>query len=151
MVPWNKVLVVCSAGGHMKEALSAMGRSASGFHLATYRTGECRVINSRYVLHYLTNPHLSKLKYLKNFVQSFFLLLRVHPKVIITTGAGIAIPTALLGKMLGVKLIVVDTMALVDKLSKTGEFLYRYADLFVVQWPKLLEKYPKAIYGGLSL
>ena len=151
MVPWNKVLVVCSAGGHLKEAMSAIGENATGFHLATYRTGGKRATNSRLAIHYMTNPHLSKLKYLWNFIQSFFLILRVRPKVIITTGAGIAIPSALLGKMFGVKLIVVDTMALVNKLSRTGEFLYRYADLFVVQWPCLLKRYPRAVYGGLAL
>ena len=133
----------------MREMLAALGGKATGFHLATYKTDGAKQVNSRYVLHFLVNPHLSRVKY--NFVQSAILLLRIRPRVIITTGAGIAIPIASLGKCLGVKLVMVDTMALVDRLSRTGEFLYKYADLFIVQWETLTQRYPKAIYGGMAI
>jgi UDP-N-acetylglucosamine:LPS N-acetylglucosamine transferase len=77
--------------------------------------------------------------------------MKVRPRVILTTGAGIAIPCALFGKLYGARLIVVESAARVKELSRTGLFLYQYADLFIVQWPELCSKYPKAVYGGYVL
>lgn len=39
-------------------------------------------------------------------------------------------------------------MARIKSPSKTGKFLYKFVDLFIVQWEELLKFYPKAVYGG---
>ena len=145
------VLVVCSAGGHLREALAAIGNSIPSFDLATFKVQHIKEIPSARRCFNLMDPHVSFWKYLVNAVQSGFLLLRLRPQVIITTGAGIALCCAVFGKWMGAKLIVLDTVACSDELSRTGRLLYRYADLFIVQWPELVTKYPKAIYGGCVL
>jgi beta-1,4-N-acetylglucosaminyltransferase len=147
----KRVLVVCSAGGHLREALAAIGHTIPSFDLATFQVDHVKEIPSVRRLFYLIDPHVSLWKYMVNAVQSVFLLLRLRPRVIITTGAGIALCCAIFGKWIGAKLIVVDTVACPDELSRTGRMLYRYADLFIVQWPELVKKYPKAIYGGCVL
>ena len=76
-----------------------------------------------------------------------FVILR--PKIIISTGAGIAIPFMMIGKFFGSKLIFIETGARVYTVSKTGNFMYKYADKFFVQYEVLLKKYPKAILGSL--
>ncbi len=55
---------------------------------------------------------------------------------------------AFLAKLFGKKLIYIESFARVYDGSKTGKLLYKYADLFIVQWESLKEVYPKAIYGG---
>jgi UDP-N-acetylglucosamine:LPS N-acetylglucosamine transferase len=77
------------------------------------------------------------------------MLLRERPKAIISTGGGMSIATALLGKLLGVKLIYVESGARVTSPSRTGKLLYKYADLFIVQWEPMLKHFPKAVYGGM--
>lgn len=146
-----RVLVVCSGGGHLREAMESIKGSVNEFHLATFKTASVDGLEGVKAVHYLLDPHLSKAKYLINAIQAFCLWLRLRPRVIITTGAGIAIPVSVIGKLFGSKLIVVDTVAAVSDLSRTGRFLYKYADLFIVQWPELCQKYPKAIYGGTVL
>lgn len=44
----------------------------------------------------------------------------------------------------------VESIARVRKLSLSGLLLYklRLTDQFVVQWPQLQKKYPRAHYGG---
>ncbi|QKY70305.1 hypothetical protein Len3610_12510 [Lentibacillus sp. CBA3610] len=32
--------------------------------------------------------------------------------------------------------------------TRTGRFMYKHADLFIVQWESLLKFYPGAVYGG---
>ena len=66
----------------------------------------------------------------------------------ITTGALIAYPFCVIGKMMGAKIIYVESFARVKKPSLTGKLLYPFADLFIVQWEDMLEKYPKAVLGG---
>ena len=70
---------------------------------------------------------------------------------VINTGGGMSIATSLLGKLLGAKLIYVESGARVSTPSRTGKLLYKYADLFIVQWKPLLKVFPDAVYGGVLL
>lgn len=147
-----KLLIVCSAGGHLREALESIAGLGLGFDLATFRQPHLTAPPpGARSLHYLLDPHVSLWKYAVNAAQSLWLMLRLRPNVVLTTGAGIAIPCALLGKVMGAKLIFVESVASVHALSRTGAFLYRYADLFVVQWPDLCKAHPRAVYGGCIL
>lgn len=82
------------------------------------------------------------------FVQEGFIFLKERPDVIISTGAANAVPMCLIGKIFGKKIIFIETFAHKKSPSKTGRIMYKFADLFIVQWPELLKDYPKAVYGG---
>ena len=149
--PRTRVLIVCSAGGHLMEALLAIDGVPMDFDIATFRLPHLTAPSGARAIHFLIDPHVSAWKYVLNAVQSLWLMLKVRPHVVLTTGAGIAIACALIGKCIGCKLIFVETAACVNHLSRTGRFLYRYADLFIVQWPEVCQKYSRAIYGGCVL
>ena len=70
------------------------------------------------------------------------------PEVIITTGALIAFPFCLIGKLKKTKVIYIESFARVNNKSLTGKLVYPFADLFIVQWESMLELYPKAKYTG---
>ena len=53
-----------------------------------------------------------------------------------------------LGKILGSKIIYIETFANRNTKTATGKLIYRFADLFIVQWEEMLELYPKAVLGG---
>lgn len=146
-----RVLIVCSAGGHLLEALRATEGVAMDFDVATFRLPHQQVPPGARTLHYLVDPHVSTGKYVLNALQSLWLMFRLRPQVVLTTGAGIAIACALIGKCLGARLIFVETVAGVGRLSRTGALLYRVADLFIVQWPEIRNRYPRAVYGGCIL
>ena len=71
-----------------------------------------------------------------------------RPDVVITTGAGIVVFFCLFAKLLGAKLIFIESMARVERPTLTARMLYPFADLFFVQWPNLLKFFPKARYLG---
>ncbi len=71
-----------------------------------------------------------------------------RPDVVITTGAGIVVFFCVLAKLLGAKLIFIESMARVERPTLTARFLYPFSDLFIVQWPDLLKFFPKAQYMG---
>ncbi len=149
--PRPRVLIVCSAGGHLMDALLATEGVVMDFDVATFRLPHVSIPAGARALHFLIDPHTSLWKYGVNALQSLWLMLKIRPRVVLTTGAGIAIACALIGKCMGARLIYVEISASVERLSRTGVFLYGYADLFIVQWPELCERYPRAIYGGCVL
>lgn len=148
-----RAIVVSSGGGHLSEALLAIDGVPLRATIATLRLPhtESSLKGVAWKTFYLVDPHGSMFKYLHNMMQSLLLILRDRPELIISTGAGMVIPTCLIGKLLGAKLVFIETAARVHTPSRTGKLLYRFSDLFLVQWEPLLEYYPKAKYGGVLL
>lgn len=87
-------------------------------------------------------------KTLQSGWQSLQALMRFRPDVVLSTGPSVAVPICVLGRLLGAKVVFVETGSRVTALSTTGRIMYRVAHLFFVQWPELLERYPRAIYAG---
>lgn len=83
-----------------------------------------------------------------NVMKSFILFLKIHPDVIITTGAHTAVPMCYWGKLFRKKIIYIETFANIHTKSLSGKLCYPIADLFIVQWESMLSLYPNAIYVG---
>lgn len=92
----------------------------------------------------------------RNFFMKFFDLWKTSsailhyekPDVIVSTGALATVPACLLVKLHRGKVVYIESFARAKSPSLTGKLLYRFSDLFIVQWRSLLECYPRAIYGG---
>ena len=146
------ICVITSAGGHLTEAMKATAelKYYPTFYVTfklphihdSLRRGEC---------YFIEDPHTNCFKYLKNSFQCLIVYLKKRPKVIITTGAGIAIPMCIIGKLFGSQIIFIEISARIRQPSRTAKILYPIADLFIVQWKPLLKYFPKAIYGGCFL
>ena len=147
----TEICLISSHGGHLHELSEAVKGLDRPCYWVTYRTLHTEQLLKDRKHYFVIDPHLSKWKYLVNAFQSLHHLLKERPKVVISTGAGIAIPTMLLGKYLfHSKLIFVESAANVIHSSHTAKFMYRYADLFLTQWPDLSEKeFPNAVCVGV--
>lgn len=141
--------VVCSAGGHLTEALLAIEGVDYPTFLVTYRLPQVERSLPFQEYYFITNPHKSLWKYGTNFWQSLWIYLHKWPRFILSTGSGMAIATCLIGKFFGSKIIYIETGARIRHPSLTGRLLYHFADLFIVQWEQLLKHFPNARYGGL--
>ena len=151
----SKLCVVCSAGGHLAEALMAIQYADIELDKeACFLTKEDAHVAERLrgrKVYYIEDPHTSLSGYIKNAFQSLSIFIRERPKLILTTGAGIALATCILGWLYGSKIIYVESGARVTTLSRTGKLIYHFADIFYVQWEPLLQQYPKAVYKGRLL
>lgn len=87
-------------------------------------------------------------KLLLNSFYSLLIYLKERPSVVISTGVLATIPMCLLCKICGGKLIYIESFAKVTTGTETGKLLYRFADQFYVQWEKMLDVYPNAIFKG---
>ncbi|MBP3799933.1 MAG: polysaccharide biosynthesis protein, partial [Bacilli bacterium] len=73
---------------------------------------------------------------------------KIHPDYIITTGAHTAGPMCILGRLFGSRIIFIETFANIESKTLTGKLVYKFANIFVVQWNTMLKLYPKAVCWG---
>ena len=88
------------------------------------------------------------LKTLYSAWQSLRVLLTFRPNAVVSSGPSVAVPTCVLARLLGRRVIFVETGSRVTRLSTTGRIMYHVAHLYFVQWPDLQGHYPRAVYAG---
>jgi UDP-N-acetylglucosamine:LPS N-acetylglucosamine transferase len=88
-------------------------------------------------------------KQLVNLYEAWKILRRERPNVILSTGAGPAVPFALIGKLLlGTRVIFIETITRVNAPSLTGRLMYWLADEFFYQWESLGRSFPRGRFLG---
>eukprot|EP00931_Biecheleriopsis_adriatica_P035642 TRINITY_DN20532_c0_g2_i1.p1 TRINITY_DN20532_c0_g2~~TRINITY_DN20532_c0_g2_i1.p1 ORF type:complete len:255 (+),score=36.46 TRINITY_DN20532_c0_g2_i1:110-766(+) len=91
------------------------------------------------------------------FLACLSLVWQLQPQVLLLNGPGTCVPVvaaALLFELFAfrrVSVIFVESVCRVQSLSLTGKLVYVFADVFVVHWPELVERYPKAQHLGVLL
>ena len=152
----KKVLFISSTGGHLSEMmmLNEMFKKYD-YHIITEKTKTTENLKEKYhsKIDYLIygtkdHPFSYPFKLIVNCFKSIYLYLKIRPDFIVTTGAHTAGPMCCLGKIFGSKIIYIETFANMYTKTITGKLIYKFADLFIVQWKSMLKLYPKATYGG---
>lgn len=87
--------------------------------------------------------------YLKMFIECIHVYQKYKPKVIVSTGANIAVPLFICAKLYGAKSIFVESNAMVYSKTTTGTLVEKLSDTIYVQWPEMLKVYPNAEYYGV--
>jgi UDP-N-acetylglucosamine:LPS N-acetylglucosamine transferase len=76
---------------------------------------------------------------------------RERPNVVVSTGAAVGCIMCFLGKLWGAKVIWIDSITNVDRISLSGRMVRYIADLFLVQWYELTQKYSGVEYVGTTI
>lgn len=84
-------------------------------------------------------------KFASNLLTSIRTIVKERPRVVVTSGAGSVVAFALLARMLGAKVIFIETMARVRNPSASGRVLSRIASSVLVQWPEMKFVYPGSV------
>jgi UDP-N-acetylglucosamine:LPS N-acetylglucosamine transferase len=66
-----------------------------------------------------------------------WILLRVRPDVIVSTGASCGYIAIRIGRIFGARTLFVDSIANAERLSLSGQLACRHANLMLTQWPHL--------------
>jgi len=149
----NKGLRVClaaSGGGHLSQLLklSESWKSHETFCVTTTdvigrKTQEFKKV---YVVGECNREH--PLQVAKVLLRCLRLVFREKPHVVISTGAAVGCITCYLCKLFGAKIIWVDSITNIKKLSLSGRMVKYISDLFLVQWPKLAKQHKNIEYRG---
>lgn len=154
-----KLLIVLGSGGHTKEMIRLVELLGSGYEyhylVAANDPLSAKKIRVPGRVYRVIRPRWRKtslpmvlVRTVVSALQALVALLSVRPRAIISAGPGPAVPASMVAKLLGIKVIYIETGSRIFALSDTGKIMYRIADLFFVQWPELLPLCPRAIYAG---
>lgn len=144
----KKVCIVSSCGGHLTEVRA--------LRAAFERYAHFYVLNDRVLLpadmegktYFIRHSERDAL-FVVNLVEAWRILRAERPHVILSTGAGPAVPFALVGRLLGIPAVFVETFTRISRPSLTARIMYRLAARFVYQWPDLARYFPGGVYGGM--
>lgn len=145
-----RVLLVCSPGGHLQQMLAL--EPAWRDYERAWVTLPGADVSSLLADEQVTIAHSPTNRSIKNMIRNTFvawrLLRRRRPDVILSTGAGLAVPFFTIGKLLGIRLVYVESVTRTESLSLSGRMVYPLANRVFVQWPAVAERYRRAEYAG---
>jgi UDP-N-acetylglucosamine:LPS N-acetylglucosamine transferase len=150
-----EVLLVCSTGGHLLQLLALRGAWA-GFSRVwvTFDKSDARSLLAEEHVVYAHGPTnrnfglLAVRNLLRNLVGAARLVRVVRPRVVLTTGAGVAVPYAWIGRLLGARVVYVESLTRIERPSLSCRLIAPVASRIYAQWPELPETMPKARYVG---
>jgi len=159
-----KICLECADGGHLEEMMSVLDAFEShDVFFVTFKrltttnlTKKNRVI---FIKNFKGKIDPAKLPtilfWLYLFLYSismifpaFKIITKENPDVIFSTGGGISIPLCYIGKIMGIKIVYMESITRYDDLSLTGKFIYPISNIFLVQWDHIIERYKKSRYWG---
>jgi UDP-N-acetylglucosamine:LPS N-acetylglucosamine transferase len=147
-----KIAAGASAGGHMNE-LQCLLQTETGnkiqphIYLSTNEIIRSSLDSENtpiYILGECNREDFWKIPLV--FLKAFIVALKTRPDVVISTGALPIAIYAFIAQKLGAKVIWIDSIANIDKLSMSGRWALKFADKIYTQWPELANE--KIQYKG---
>lgn len=148
-----KIGIITSKGGHLVAIgqLSRLFNKYSHFWV-TFEGKDTKEYLKDEIVYYAHYPESrNSINAIKNTFLGIQILCKEKPNILISSGAGIAVPFFIVGKLLGIKLIFIEIYDYVKYPSLTGKILYNMVDLFLIQHRTQKKWYPKAKYWGSLL
>ena len=153
--PKLRVCLAASGGGHVRQLLDLQDVwSDHDAFFVTEDTALGRTLSDQHRTHFV--PHFAwgqaRLgapfrmigRAVSSFIQCATIMRRERPDVILTTGAGAVIFAVFWARLLGARVVVIESFARFEGPSLFGRMASRLAHHMVVQSPKLAAYYPNA-------
>jgi len=148
-----KVALVCSSGGHLAQLhrLSPWW-SAHDRVWVTFDTADAVSLLEGERVAWAFHPTTRNVpNTLRNLRLAWRVLRRERPDVVISDGAGVAVPFFAIARLLGARTVYVEVYDRIDSRTLTGRLVYPLTDLFCVQWEEQRRLYPRSHLIGALL
>ena len=141
-----RVLFVCSSGGHLAQLyrLKAWWPTTDRGWVTFDTTDATSLLAGERVIwaHHPTTRNVPNA--LRNLLLAFTLLRRDRPDIVISDGAGVAVPFFVIARALRIATVYVEVYDRIDSRTVTGRLCAPFTDLFCVQWEEQRALYPGA-------
>lgn len=132
------VLLVGSAGGHLAQlmALEPWWRHHRRTWVTFDKPDARSLLAAEDVVwaHHPTTRNLVNL--IRNLVLAIGLVHRLRPALVVSTGAGVALPFFVLARLLRIPTVYVEVFDRIDSPTLTGRLCRPFTTRFCVQWPE---------------
>lgn len=147
--PPKRILLVATAGGHLLQmlALEPAWADLERLWVTDEEASHTHLLDDEQVL-YAYGPTARNIW---NLWRNLWLAARTvrsfDPDVILSTGAALAVPFFLVGRLRRRRLVYVESFTRVSQLGMSGRMVYPLVDAFFVQWQKA-GRTRRALYAG---
>lgn len=136
----KKILAVASIGGHWIQLLR-IAQPLEKYYDVVYMSThpKCKSMIGQNRFHTMMDfSRWNAWKMIPASFKIFGVLLEERPTAIVTTGAAPGLLTVVIGRILGIKTIWVDSIANVQTMSACGKLACKFAKYVYTQWPGLV-------------
>jgi UDP-N-acetylglucosamine:LPS N-acetylglucosamine transferase len=144
------VLLVCSSGGHLAQLYNLKPWwERFDRTWVTFDTWDATSLLERERVIFAFHPTTRNIVNLfRNLGLAWRTVGRFRPAIVVSTGAGVAVPFFLVAKLRGAKTVYVEVFDRIDSATLTGRLCYPISDVFALQWPEQREIYRKGVVVG---
>lgn len=148
-----RAALVASSGGHLAQLhnLEPWWREHDRLWVTFDKPDSRSVLAGERVVwaHHPTTRNVVNL--LRNAALAWTTIRRFRPDVVVSDGAGVALPFFLVGKLFGAKTVYIEVYDRIDSRTLTGRLCAPVSDLFCVQWEEQRRLYPGSRLIGTLL
>ena len=145
-----RICLAASAGGHISQLLklTASWNGDEMFYVTTTDVVRSNLskLGEVYVVGECNRQH--PIRVITVLLRCGRIVFKERPDVVISTGAAAGCMLCFLGKMFGTKVVWIDSITNVERISLSGRMVRYIADLFLVQWPELADRYKRIEFVG---
>ncbi len=153
MVRHNNKLRIClvaSAGGHLTQLLKLSDgwRDYEAIYVSSAKAvaEELRTFGRTYIVGECNRQH--PIKSLAVLGRCLAVVLKERPDVVISTGAMPGCLLCMIARIFGARIVWIDSIANVERLSLSGRLIRPFSSLFLTQWPELEDSSRNIEYAG---
>ncbi len=160
MISKAKLIIVLGSGGHTTQMIRITEMLCDSYDFEYVVSDDddksAKKIRFKGDVHVISRPRRiydksiwrSVFLTLYSMFQSFSIVKGSKSIGIVSAGPGLAVPLFIWASLFRKKRIFIESWSRVSTKSTTGKICYYLSDLFLVQWPELIRRYPKGIYAG---
>ena len=149
------VLLVCSTGGHLLQLVALREVWAETRRIwVTFDKSDARSLLRSERVVYAFGPTnrtfgvTAATNTIRNLVLAWRVIGRTRPSVILTTGAGVAVPFAWVARLRGARVIYVESLTRIEGPSLSCRLIAPVAARLYGQWPEFAAAVRGARYAG---
>jgi len=134
----TKILAIASGGGHWIQLLRLRPAFlGADITYASVNAALAADVQGHRFYRFPDANRQQKWALLRQILRIGWILLRVRPDVIVSTGASCGYVAIRIGRVLGARTLFIDSIANAERLSLSGQLARRHANLMLTQWPHL--------------
>ncbi len=149
----QRILLVCSDGGHLAQ-LHHLQPWWSRHERAwvTFRKPHAESLLDGERVHWAFHPTTRDVpNAIRNLVLAYRVLRRKRPTVIVSDGAGVAVPFFLVAWLWRIPRVFIEVYDRIDSRTLSGRLCAPLASVVVVQWPEQQQLYKRSVVLGTLL
>ena len=149
----TRVLLVCSSGGHLAQLHRLQPWWSRRRRLwVTFETEDARSLLAGEEVAWAYHPTTRNVpNAIRNLRLAWRVLRRYRPNLLVSDGAGVAVPFFLAARALRIPTVFLEVYDRIEHPTLTGRLCYPLSDLFLVQWPEQRRFYPRGLVLGRVL